>query len=227
MTLANPGINSVTSNYDGSTTQVLVLFNNSGGFGYIRMKVLQGAVEKVSRKECVGIILSPLHSKWSLLFSGPAPIDYVDAYRCNADDPNQNCSVTPPTCTNEVLTSRLTLGGLYPIAYNPTSPSTPVMTITPGDKQLVIAWNQISDPSGLSEVFAYFLRVYKAGTIVVGGHIPAGIRSIVVSNLTNGVAYDIDLWAVSHSNEMNAPRAGSGTPVAPACPVPACNFAVG
>lgn len=227
MTLANPDVKYVTANFAGSTTEVLVLFNNAGGYGFVRLEALQGATIKGSIEQCYDIKLTPLNSLANMLLSGLVqPIDYIKAYRCNAGS-DQNCEASPPTCINKILTSNFNTGGLYPVAYNSSPPGVPSgLTITPGDRSLSVSWNSVPDPSGPSEVFAYYFAVYNGATKIVGGYLMAGVRNILVSDLTNGVRYDVYVTAVSHSNVSSSPASGAGTPVA-LCATPACNFAVG
>lgn len=227
MTLADPDVKYATANYGGGITEVLVLFNNPGGYGFVRLEALQGAAIKGSFERCYDPRVTPLNHLASISLSGIVqPIDYIKAYRCNADS-DQNCGASPPTCTNKILTSYFNTGGLYPVAYNNSSPGVPPgLTITPGDRSLNVSWNSVPDPSGPPEVFAYYFAVYNGGTKIIGGWLMAGVRSIRVTDLTNGVKYDIYVTAVSHSNVSSSQASGTGTPVA-LCATPACNFVVG
>lgn len=227
MTLANPDVKSATSNYIPPSTEILILFNNPGGYGFVRLEAIQGAAVKGSIERCYDIRTSPLNLLASVLLDGIVqPIDYIKAYRCNAGS-DQNCEASPPTCINKILTSNFNTGGLYPVAYNFSPPGVPSgLTITPGDRSLSVSWNSVPDPSGPSEVFAYSFAVYNGATKIVGGYLMAGVRNILVSDLTNGVRYDVYVTAVSHSNVSSSPASGAGTPVA-LCVTPACNFAVG
>lgn len=206
---------------------MLVLFNNPGGYGFIELDALQGSTIKGSTTSCADIRMSPFNYLANIDISGLVqPIDYIKAYKCNSDI-QQNCGALPPTCTEKALAQNYNTGGLYPISYNSSLPSTPSgLTITSGDRSLIVSWNQVPDPSGQSEVFAYYFTVYDGGTKVIGGYIAAGNRNVTVSNLTNGKSYDIYIVATSHSNVSSSPASGAGTPVA-ACATPACNFAVG
>lgn len=226
MTLANPDVKYATANYGGGVTEVLVLFNNPGGYGFVRLEALQGASIIGSVELCYDVRVNPLNYLRNIILSGLVePIDYIQAYRCSAES-SQNCVASPPTCTSKTLTSVYN-AGLSPIAYDPTSPGVPPgLTITPGNGSLNVSWGSVPDPSGISEVFAYYLAVYDGSTKIVGGYLMAGVRNILIGNLTNGVRYDVFVTAVSHSNIGSSPASGSGTPTAPPCPVPACNFTV-
>lgn len=225
MTLANPNIDDVTVNYDGSSTQVLILSNNSDGYGYQKLDVISGGVVKGSDIRCVNIRQLPFYSKTSVYLSGLVqPIDYVKAYRCSTDT-NQNCSVIPPTCSSMTLTDSF-YSGMYAISTNNTPPGMPSgLAIVPGDGNLNIKWNNVSDPSGISSVFAYYLIMEDAGTTVVVGHVLNTNRNITIGGLTNGKTYTIQVQAVSHSNVAGSQATGSGTPIAP-CTQPSCTFTI-
>lgn len=226
MTLAIPDVKYATSNYGGGVTEILVLFSNSGGYGFVRLEALQGATIKGSIELCDDVRVSPLNYLEYIIIDGLIqPIDYIKAYRCNSDS-QQNCGVFPPTCSGKVLTSNFNTGGLYPISYNTSVPGVPSgLVITSGNGSLTTSWNSVSDPSGYSEVFAYYFAIYNGSTKIIGGYLVAGNRNITISGLTNGVTYTVYVTSVSHSNIGSSASSGNGTPKAP-CVGPSCNFGV-
>lgn len=86
------------------------------------------------------------------------------------------------------------------------------------DKSIQLTWNAVSDPSGMSEVFAYKIEVWLGSTrntSVVAGYAQDGQLNVVIGDLTNGQLYTVDIQALSHSQTISTLVSRTVTPTGP------------
>jgi hypothetical protein len=222
-------VKDATAYYDGSNTFMMALVNNSGSYGYCQTQFRQGTTISLGAyTACLDVKVNPWVKIIQVTSPGLIqPIDYVYGWACNG---SENCSVTPPTCTSAVQTAQFNAGGIYPISKNLTSPSAPSgLVATPGNASLDISWNAVSDPSGMAEVFAYFVVLYTGSgstmTIIMAEYVSILTKNITIGNLTNGQLYSISVNALSHSNQAGTNSTITATPTQP-CVAPGCTIAI-
>lgn len=215
MTLSYPNIVDATgywNNFAGNG-KIQVLTKNSGGYGYVRLDLGNNETGVITNtlETCRQPLTGPLSERETGDIFTVFNFGFAKAYKCNSDI-EQNCSVTPPTCTNRILTSQLLN---FPIrAYNATTPAAPTnLTITPGDKTLRIQWNEVINIS----IFAYLveIRIKATDVLVREGYTPNDSRDITVANLINNTTYTIWITALSHSAIFGQTKTGEGTPTSP------------
>lgn len=84
----------------------------------------------------------------------------------------------------------------------------PGLTVTPGNGALTISWQ----PAAGADIFAYAVNVLRGTTPVVSGYAEDSLRSVTIGGLTNGVAYNVEVRALSHNNVFGPKATGTGTP---------------
>lgn len=142
-----------------------------------------------------------------LVRKGTFDFGCIQTFGCASGD---NCA--QDTCSS--FGNRISFETNIPIAArNTAAPAVPGgLVITPGSGELNIRWNSVQDPTGLSEVFAYYVAVYIGGTLVKAGHTESGLRQVTIGGLSNGTTYSVEVYAVSHNNVSSNPATGTGTP---------------
>lgn len=207
----------------GSNTVVLMcLYENKASLGYTSgMIKIQGSKHDMAANMCyqdlnptdVDIQCAPttaynLKNLAIPYVSGYGIFYYgcIESFGCSAGD---NC--TNNTCTT--WGSRISFDTGIPIRpTNNTAPPAPTgLTITPGSGTLTIGWNSANDPTG-GEVFAYRIIIRDAGTAVISGYTEEGLRNVTIGSLTNGKAYSVEVYAISHNGIPSSAATGTGTP---------------
>jgi hypothetical protein len=211
--VANPEVKDVTAFYDGSSTTMMALVTNTGSHGYAQIQFRQGTNNSLGALQtCLDTKISP----WVYLIGFVKPgvvqsIDFVYGYACPTSA--ENCTPTPPTCSSPNHNSTFNTGGISPINLNPTMPSAPGdLVVIPGNGMLNVSWNAVSDPSGMSEVFAYHVKVNSGNTTILSEYVSVSTKNITIPNLTNGVTYSIEVFGLSHSKISGVPSTMTGTP---------------
>jgi hypothetical protein len=213
--VASPDVMDATAFYDGSNTIMMALVNNSGTYGWIETQFMRGENESLGGPEdlCLQTKINPwvykiIFSKSGLIY----PIDFVNTSGCSGTSA-ENCSVTPPTCTDRTLKRHFNTGGITPINVNNTMPSAPTsLVVTPGNTYLNISWNAVPDPSGKSEVFAYNVAINLGTTQILNEYVSKNIKNIIIPDLVNGNTYTVKVSGLSHSNIAGNVSNATGTP---------------
>lgn len=206
-----------------NTVGLICLYENKASLGYTSgMVKFVGSKHDMSANLCyedadpadVDLKCAPTtaYNLKNLAFpyvSGQGNFNYgcIESFGCSAGD---NC--TNNTCTT--WGSRTSFDYGIPIrAANATTPPTPTgLAITAGSGTLTIGWNSVDDPTG-GEVFAYRVAIFDGGTPVINGYTEAGLRQVTIGGLTNGKAYSVKVYAISHNGYPSSAATGSGTPV--------------
>lgn len=212
--VANPDVIDATAFYDGVNTHIMALFRNTGSYGWVQIQFMQdNSSLGASSPACEQTKTSPWVYKKVFTKSGLIYlIDYVNAWGCNGTNA-ENCSVTPPTCSDPILKSHFGTGGITPINANTTKPVAPTgLAVTPGNTSLNISWNMVSDPSGISEVFAYIVTINLGTTTILSEYVSKGTKNITIPNLINGSTYTVNVSGLSHSNINGEVSNATGTP---------------
>lgn len=219
MTLANPSIVDATSWYNPSDNlyHTVVLWKNSGGYGYMSFEGYSPSYTYFRRDMCDGIKLQLAgYFEMSTNMVLPYELDFR-AFKCNGDS-QQNCNTI--MCSQRVLTS--SFYGVPVRAKDTTLPSTPSgLIVTPGDRQLTISWNTVIN----TYIFSYYVKLSHGSIIDTEGFLPNNIKNITLSNLVNGTSYTAEVTAYNYSFLKGTTASKIGTPTAP-CIVPTCNFTV-
>lgn len=195
---------------------VLVLWKNTGGYGWVR---IEGWARNTSGPDvklgefanCFDTIL-PLGYIQQITTNTLYTFGFGKTYYCPTAGATEICTY-PTSC------SAPNLQVIYPstkdipfMPYDSTIPTIPPsLSITAGDGQLTISWGASTGP----DIFAYFVKV--EGNVLKFGHVRASTRTVTVGGLTNYVSYSIEVRAVSTSNVPSNAATGSETPIPP-CP---------
>jgi hypothetical protein len=219
MALSYPNIIDATGYWGSGSGNIIILWNNSGGQGYV---ALSAGNYDTNIVHSISLSCPPantgLYWKAIMPLSSAFNFGFAKGFRCNSDT-EQNCSVSPPTCSNAVQTASVLDFGLY--ATDPSIPSAPSgLSVTPGNESLTFSWNSVSN------IFSYYLKlVDSGGNVVIDGYKPLNSTIHVFNNLTNGVTYTLHLQSYSNSDKASSEVTKSGTPAAP-CTIPGCGFVV-
>ncbi|MEI8293696.1 MAG: YDG domain-containing protein [bacterium] len=148
---------------------------------------------------------------------GSVTITYAGGY--NATDSAGTYYITPSAATGGTFTASnyaLTYanGTLTVTAIMPSAPT--ISSITAGDQQLSVAFTAPASNGGASITnYEYSTNGGSSWTTPS----PAVTTSpLVITGLTNGVTYDVQLRAVNSAGSGTATANSTGTPVAPASP---------
>lgn len=218
---ASPIIEDATAYPAGSDVYVLSLVSNGnqGVVKYTAGNYASGACTEDTANEverCEVKTEHSLRSKFVTMKAGSSTRVCLHLRACSG---TENC--TDRTCTAWPTSPTSSMTDIVVVAFNSTAPGTPGgLTITPGSGQLTISWNNVTDPTGLSSVFAYYVKILSGTTLVVSGYTSGLLneRSIRVTGLTNATTYTIQVSAISHNNEIGTAATGTGTPAVPTTP---------
>lgn len=207
---ANMKIESVTAYATSTTTTMMVLYSNTSP-GVV--KFAPGSWSPSSGMCTPGSYLprncppltSGIFDLFRLDLNSVVSNMCLDMYYCIA---GEDCAPVVPDCTTfggsvQRLTSPV-------VTANSSIPQTPVLTITSGDKFLDISWNNIPDPNGLPNVFAYLVDVEPEG---IGGYLKGTTTAIRINGLTNNKTYNVTLKALTHNDVSSATVSSSGVPI--------------
>ena len=218
LTGATPEIVAVTAYWITNHGQILVLWKNTGGNGWVKVEA--------GRDDTMAVLGTPFVG-----CKGPIlPMGYLNAFDFTILGFNfafartwycpigatENC--TANTCSAPAQYYPVSSGNpVY--QYVGTDPNTPPnLVVTPGDTELRLTWNASTggtSPGG--DIFAYSILV--TGDINIIGYVPYTLRDVTVTGLTNYITYSIDVRAITNSNKISLTgAAGTGRPV-PACPL--------
>lgn len=188
---------------------LMVLYENKQNNGWARFLPFKHDVLCYYLSQNILDICAPL-TKWNLkaketlsvLGQGLFNWGCVQSFACTAT----GCGACPKYDTSYV--SYLTE---IPIRAGDTrTPGVPPgLAVIPGNGALTISWQ----PATGTDVFAYAVNVLQGTTPVVSGYTEDTLRSVTIGNLTNGVAYSVEVMAVSHNNIFGQKATATGTPV--------------
>lgn len=217
LTGATPQIIDVVAYWTGSSGQILVLWKNTGGRGWVKVEA--------GRDDTMAILGTSVGCKDPIL-----PMGYLDVFSFTNFSPPFNFAFArtwycPIGQTEDCIANTCSTPAQYfpvstgnPVyAYVTTDPNTPPnLVVTPGDSELRLTWNASTggtSPGG--DIFAYSIIV--TGDINIVGFVPYTLRDVTVTGLTNYITYSIDVRAITNSNRISMTGAtGSGSP-RPAC----------
>ena len=209
-----PEIISVTAYWTGSSGQILVLWKNTGGSGWVKVEA--------GRDDTMAILGTSVGCKDPIL-----PMGYLDAFSFSPPPFNfafartwycpigaiENCNTN--TCSAPTQFPVSTGNPVY--QYIATDPNTPPnLVVTPGDSELRLTWNASTggtSPGG--DIFAYSIIVTGDKNIV--GFVPYTLRDVTVTGLTNYITYSIDVRAITNSNKISMTGATESGSPRPAC----------
>lgn len=207
MTLSNPILADATGYLTSTGSSFAMwLWQNSGGYGYARFEFYNTAGDIISRASDCFSPKTGLNylTTVEITTSPPVNIFNMKAFRC-ATDSDQACPAG--VCVNLVNTGALS--NIPVKVADTTIPNSPGnLKITPGDKQLTISWDAVTN----TNIFAYYVKVTQSGTLIVDGYLTSRQLTTPIQNLINGTTYDVQVTAVSSSRVYGSPANGSGTP---------------
>jgi hypothetical protein len=221
---AKPSIVSATG-YKGNGNDIwlMCLYENKKSMGYTQgMAKFQGSRYNSAENMCYQDIPNALikcinTTEYNLKIQTVirvnlgAPFNFgcLESFGCSAGD---DCSAR--TCAT--WGSRWSFVWDIPVVtQNFSPPPNPgPITVTPGNAILTIAWKKVADPTGLSEVFSYYIVIIDptTGDQVISGFMEAGSTSATIGGLTNGKKYNVEVRAISHNSEASSVATGTGTP---------------
>ncbi len=208
-----PIINKIGSYKYGTRTDVMVLWENMGTYGYVNFEVLSNSIVKFSSKRC-SYPRSIMKYKTDIYVLEDltliSPTIQITSKICNSDA-EQDCSVTPTTCSNEVISSTISTNIIMWSGVQPASPQN--LVIVPGSNKLTISW----DYPSTGYIFCYMIRVWNGTILMFEGYTEDTLHNIEVTGLTNGTTYNVMVHAITTSNQSSDVSSGTGTPSDIAC----------
>ncbi len=209
---ASPGISRVGAFFNSFfpyTGTVMVLWNNSGSYGYVDFIVYDENNNLMGQtKVCANTRTSP----WNYLNFvdiGPQTVTHiVDVYSHGCNDP-QLCM--PPSCTSLINTVTNLSNGVQPdVGATPSQPPNPAAQEMDGS--LRVTWGE-STISPSSYIFCYEVRVWRDGNeVYLPIYTRENARDITIDGLTNGTLYTIEISAKSFDNVDGPIATVTGTP---------------
>lgn len=204
--IALPEIKDATGHSDGVSTTALFLWTNRGGYGYTRFEIYKTGVSGVL-VDAPGCFDTRTGLKYlSYMDIDHQALDFYDvrAMKCSSVA-LEECPAA--ACSQEVQASSIL--GIAVKQYDITYPDAPPnLIITPKDSAIDVSWCPVNN----IEVFAYYVEISYAGTVLVSGYTLSSERILNVGGLSNWVEYGVSIRAISHSRVAGDATEGTGIP---------------
>jgi len=222
----------ITGLTNGTSYNVQIKAVNTAGDGTATGSTAATPYTTASASSITGI--TPGNGQLSVAFTaGASNGSAITNYKYSTNGGSTFTACSPTQTTSPIVITGLTNGTSYNVqikavnaagdgtatastASTPyTTPSAPSITgITAGDQQLSVAFT--AGATGGSAITDYKYSTNGGSTFTSAG---TTTSPIVITGLTNGTAYNVQLKAVNAAGDGTATSSVSGTPVAPATPV--------
>lgn len=193
LAVANPTVISSTGFRTEEESTALVLFDNRGGRGYIR---IHGLSDDSLLTDNVTGCFDPTVTLLNLaVLNFPKRLRSVEISIFRCVEEAQNCDATPPKCLQEILSQppvtamMRTKSDIIPSSPEP-------LTVKPGNGLIDIKWSEITNAT----IFAFGIRILFEGSEIQSGFVPASVRSVTILQLVPDRTYTVEVSGLSESN---------------------------